>query len=45
MKRMKQHLITGGLILGALVAPALAMADDTATPVPTPTPLAWYQKL
>jgi hypothetical protein len=21
------------------------MADDTATPVPTPTPLAWYQKL
>jgi len=45
MKRMKQHLITGGLILGALVAPALAMADATATPVPTPTPLAWYQKL
>jgi hypothetical protein len=45
MKRMKQHLITGGLILGALVAPALAMADATATPVPTPTPLAWYQKI
>jgi len=45
MKRMKEHLITGGLILGALVAPALAMADDTATPVPTPTPLAWYQKI
>jgi Putative beta-barrel porin-2, OmpL-like. bbp2 len=43
MKRMKQHLITGGLILGALVAPALASAD--ATPVPTPTPLAWYQKI
>jgi hypothetical protein len=45
MKRMKEYLITGGLIVGALVAPALAMADDTATPVPTPTPLAWYQKL
>jgi hypothetical protein len=45
MKRIKQQILTGGLILGALVAPALAMADDTATPAATPTPLAWYQKV
>jgi hypothetical protein len=51
MIRFKKHLITGSLILGALAAPALGLADDTtaaapaATPVATPTPLAWYQKL
>jgi hypothetical protein len=51
MKRTKKHLLTGGLLLGALAAPAFALADSTptaaaaATPAPTPTPVPWYGKL
>jgi len=46
MSSIKKHLITGSLLIGTLVAPALVLADDTAaTPVATPTPLAWYQKV
>jgi hypothetical protein len=51
MSSIKKRLITGSLLIGALVAPALVLADDTAattpaaTPVATPTPLAWYQKV
>jgi hypothetical protein len=51
MIRFKKHLITGSLILGALAVPALGLADDTtaaapaATPVATPTPMSWYQKI
>jgi len=48
MISFKKQLITGSLILGALAVPALGLADDTAaaaTPVATPTPLSWYQKI
>lgn len=51
MKRFKTSLITGGLILGALAAPALALADAPAaatpapTPAATPTPIPWYNKV
>jgi hypothetical protein len=52
MKRMKQNLIMGGLLLGALAVPVLASADDaaaTAAATPAPTPVAtavpWYSKV
>ena len=50
MKRLKNHLIAGGMLLGALAMPTLASADVTgtaaaATPVPTPTPVPWYSKV
>ncbi len=50
MNRYKHKLLAPGLIVGALAMPALGLADSTSstpvpTPVATPTPLAWYQKL
>jgi hypothetical protein len=46
MASIKRHLILGGLLASALAIPSFASADDaTATPVATPTPLAWYQKI
>lgn len=46
MASIKRNLILGGLLASALAIPSFASADEaTATPVATPTPLAWYQKI